>query len=67
MEKRNDIDDTYFRRFFVPLVISILVIAGIFVVIAAAPGTNVEWNKTSSVFGNAMKGGMRRLFGGHRQ
>ncbi len=63
MDKRKNIDDTYFRRFFVPLVISILVIAGVFVIIAAQPGTAVDWNKTSSVFGN-MNGGMRRLFGG---
>ena len=66
MEKRQNIDDTYFRRFFVPLIISILVIAGIFVIIAAQPGTVVDWNKTSSVFGNNMNGGMRRLFGGGR-
>ena len=67
MENRKNIDDTYFRRFFVPLVISILVIAGIFVIIAAQPGTAVDWNKTTSVFGNNMNGGMRRLFGGGRR
>ena len=61
MNSRNEIDDTYFRRFLVPLVISILVIAGIFVVITAQPGTAVGWNKTSSVFGNNMNGGMRKL------
>ncbi len=69
MDNKKEIDDTYFRRFFVPLIISILVIAGAFVIIAAQPGTAVEWNKTSSVFGSAaqaMNGGMRRLFGGRR-
>ena len=68
MEKQKNIDDTYFRRFLVPLVISILVIAGVFVIIAAQPGSAVEWNKTASVFGNSnnMNGGMRRLFGGGR-
>ena len=66
MEKRKEIDDVYFGRFFVPLVISILAIAGVFVIIAAQPGTAVEWNKTTSVFGNNMNGGMRRLFGGSR-
>ena len=66
MKTRKEIDDTYFRRFLVPLVISILVIAGIFVIIASQPGTAVEWNKTSSAFGDTMKGGMRRLFGGRR-
>jgi hypothetical protein len=67
MKSGKEIDDTYFRRFFVPLVISVLVIAGIFVIIAAQPGTAVEWNKASSVFGNNMNGGMRRLFGGGRR
>ena len=72
MDKKHDrnIDDTYFRRFFVPLVISILVIAGVFVIITAQPGTNIEWNTSSSVFGaganNAMNGGMRRIFSGRR-
>jgi hypothetical protein len=64
MDKRREIDDTYFGRFLVPLVISILVIAGIFVVINAQPGTAVEWNKTSSVFGKNMNGGMLRLLSG---
>jgi hypothetical protein len=58
---KRQIDDTYFRRFLVPLVISLLVIAGIFVIIAAQPGTAVEWNKTQSVLGNVMNGGMHRL------
>jgi hypothetical protein len=56
------IDDTFFRRFFVPLIISILVIAGIFVIIAAPPGTAVSWKSQSSLFGNAanaMNGGRR--------
>jgi hypothetical protein len=66
MNTRKEIDDTYFRRFFVPLVISILVIVGIFVIIAAQPGTALEWNTTSSIFGNTMNGGMRRLFEGRR-
>lgn len=66
MNSRKDIDDTYFRRFLVPLVISILVIVGAFVVIAAQPGTAVDWNKTSTAFGDNMKGGVRRLLGGRR-
>lgn len=62
MEKENkQIDDTYFRRFFVPLVISILIIAGIFVIIAATPGTPaVLENELNNMFG----GGLRRLVGG---
>ncbi len=67
--QKKSIDDTYFRRFFVPLVISVLVIAGVFVVVTAVPGTPVNWNNAPSVFGNVannMNGGMRRLFGGRR-
>lgn len=70
-----NIDDTYFRRFFVPIVISILVIAGVFVIVTATPGTAVEWNTTNSIFGNNtggngggnMVGGyIRRLFSRRR-
>lgn len=67
--QRKTIDDTYFRRFFVPLVISFLVIAGVFVIVTASPGTPVDWKTSSSIFGdvaNNMNGGMRRLFGGNR-
>lgn len=66
---RKTIDDTYFRRFFVPLVISFLVIAGVFVIVTATPGTPVDWKGSSSIFGNAvnnMNGGMRRLLWGGR-
>lgn len=63
-KQRGTIDDTFFRRFLVPIVISILVIVGIFVIIAAPPGTSVPWNSQSSIFGNgvnnAMNGGRRR-------
>jgi hypothetical protein len=61
MADKRQVDDTYFRRLFVPLVISLLVIAGIFVIIAAKPGTAVEWSKTQTVLENVMNGGMRRL------
>ena len=61
MADKRQVDDTYFRRLFVPLVISLLVIAGVFVIIAAKPGTAVEWSKTSTVLENAMNGGRRLL------
>lgn len=67
--QRKTIDDTYFRRFFVPIVISILVIAGVFVIIAVPPGTAVNWKSASSALENAannMTGGMRRMFGNRR-
>lgn len=62
-KQRGTIDDTFFRRFLVPIVISILVIAGIFVIIAAPPGTDVSWKSQSSVFGNAVNNAMN---GGRR-
>lgn len=67
--QRKTIDDTYFRRFFVPIIISLLVIAGVFVIIAAPPGTPADWKTTTSVLGNAvnnMTGGMRRFFESRR-
>jgi hypothetical protein len=60
-QQHKTIDDTYFRRFFVPIVISLLVIAGVFVIIAAPPGTPVNW-----AVNNNMIGGMRRFFGNRR-
>lgn len=69
-QQRKPIDDTYFRRFFVPLVISILVIVGVFVIVTTTPGTPVAWKPSSTIFDNVvqnMNGGMRRLFGGGRR
>ena len=50
MEKR-EISDAYFRRFFIPIVITILVMCGVAVIIATPPGTPVKWDTLSTAFG----------------
>jgi hypothetical protein len=58
------INDVYFRRFFVPLIVSILVLCGIAVVISTPPGTGVKWDGFAMAFGDtakaAVRGGARR-------
>lgn len=49
MEK--EIKDVYFRRFFVPFIISILLLCAIAVIILTPPGTPVIWQ----TFGNALQ------------
>jgi hypothetical protein len=44
MNREPEIKDSYFRRLFIPIVITILVLCGIAVIIATPPGTPVEWN-----------------------
>jgi hypothetical protein len=39
----HEINDTYFRRFLIPIVASILIMCGIAVIIATPPGTPVNW------------------------
>lgn len=59
----HEISDTYFRRFFIPIVATILVMCGISVIIATPPGTPVKWNAFSSAFGgvsNQIAGAWRR-------
>ncbi len=41
------LNDTYFRRLLIPLVITILVLAGFAVIILAAPGTAAPWPTSS--------------------
>ncbi len=55
MPRRDDstvkINDTYFRRFLVPVIITILVLCGIAVIIATPPGTPVDWKTFNSAMG----------------
>jgi hypothetical protein len=50
-----EIKDVYFRRFVVPIVITLLILLGIAVIIATPPGSTVDWAAMSSVFGNVNK------------
>ncbi len=55
-DPKNQISDIYFRRLFVPVIITILVMCGVAVLIATPPGTPVKWNTgtsaTQSIFNN---------------
>jgi len=59
----KEIKDVYFRRFFVPVIITLLVLAGIAVILGTPPGTPVNW----STFGTAMGDGVNTLMGGFRR
>lgn len=53
-----EIQDTYFRRFFVPIIITILIFCGAAVVVFVAPGTPVNMPTFSTALGTiAKKGG----------
>jgi hypothetical protein len=49
-----EINDVYFRRLFVPIIIAILIFAGVFVIITASAGTPPAWDATNSVFGTRL-------------
>ena len=57
MTQNGKIQDTYFRRVFVPIILAILVLAGIAVILYTTPGSNSE-----NIGGNFqnMVGGFRR-------
>lgn len=59
MEK--EINDVYFRRFVVPLTITLLILAGMYVIIATPPGTPVKWESFNTVFGSQLGAGLRKL------
>ena len=56
-----EIQDTYFRRFFVPIVVSILILCGVAAVIVVPPGTNADWPTSATALGAIKKGGFFRL------
>lgn len=47
-----EIKDVYFRRFVVPIVITILLLCGAAVIIATPPGSPVSWETFNTVFQN---------------
>ena len=49
------IKDIFFRRFFVPLIVSILILCGIVAVISTPPGTGVKWDTFATGFGDGAK------------
>lgn len=59
------IKDVFFRRFFAPLIVSILILCGVLAVISTPPGTGINWEGFATAFGDTAKtvvkgGGLRR-------
>ena len=58
MEASVEIKDVYFRRFLVPLVIALLIIAGIACIVADVPGAKPDWGTYPTVFGAQVAGAL---------
>jgi hypothetical protein len=56
MKKEPEINDMYFQRFFVPTIITLLILCGIAVLIATPSGTPAPWSNFSTVFKVKMPG-----------
>ena len=63
----KEIKDVYFRRAFIPIVVTILILMGIFVIIVAVPDTALEWETYSTVAEKMIGGAVRRIRGAVRQ
>jgi hypothetical protein len=50
--KEPEIKDVYFRRFVVPIVLTILFLVGAAVIIVTPPGSAVKWDTFKTVFGS---------------
>ncbi len=61
MEDTVEIKDVYFRRFLVPIVIALLILAGIACIIADTPGTKPEWETYGTVFGAQVAGALKKI------
>ena len=66
MEDPVVIKDVYFRRFFVPLVIALLIIAGAACIISDSPGTLPNWETSNTVFGAQVAGALKKIVKGRR-
>jgi hypothetical protein len=61
MEGTVEIKDTYCRRFLVPLVIALLVIAGIACIVADSPGAKPDFETYGTVFGAQVAGALKKI------
>lgn len=57
------ISDTYFRRLFVPIVVTILILCGLAVLVLTPPGTEVKWDVFNTAYGSLMSTPARMLGG----
>ena len=53
----TELKDVYFRRFLVPIIITLLILCGIIVIISNVPGTPVQWEPVM----NRITGGFRKI------
>jgi hypothetical protein len=60
------VSDTYFRRLFVPIVVTILILCGLVVLMLTPPGMEVKWDVFNTAYGSLlatparMAGGLRK-------
>jgi hypothetical protein len=54
-----EIKDTYFTRFFVPVVLSILVFLIVFAIVSTPSGTSIQWDTFTTAFPVPKLGGRR--------
>jgi hypothetical protein len=54
-----EIQDTYFTRFFIPVIVSILIFFLVFAIVSTPSGTNIKWDTFTTAFQNAKVGGRR--------
>jgi len=54
-----EIKDTYFTRFFVPVVISFLILSIVAAIISTPSGTQIQWSTFSTAFSAPVKVGGR--------
>jgi hypothetical protein len=57
----TEINDVYFRRFLVPITITLLLLIGMAVIIATPPGTPIKWLTFNTVSGGQIAGALRFL------
>ena len=51
--KDPEIKDVYFIRFVIPIILTILILAGAAVIIVTPPGSAVKWDSFKTVFGSS--------------
>lgn len=60
------VSDTYFRRLFIPIIVTILILCGLAVLMLTPPGTEVKWDVFNTAYGSLlatsarMTGGLRK-------
>lgn len=56
-----EINDVYYRRFFVPVVVAVIILAAIACIIGNVPGVKPQWETYGSVFGAQLGGALKSL------